>query len=87
MLELIEAQAEGQRLESDALARLDKSGAVCACKGPNGEPYCSVPAKLVALRLIWHAVTNDGSYRQAVGRVHSNAAGGWLASWHSCPSS
>ena len=78
VLELIEAQAEGQRLESDALARLDKSGAVCACKGPNGEPYCSVPAKLVALRLIWHAVTNDGSYRQAVGRVHSNAAGGWL---------
>jgi hypothetical protein len=69
-----------QPLDSDALARLDAGNLVqpvAATEIGDGHQRCSAPVKMVMLRLLWHAVQRDGSYRNQFGNgVHSNSIGG-----------
>ena len=74
----------GQLPSADVLARLDSSGQVRAEKsdgmlGSDTGCMCSAPARLVLLRLLWHSLQRDGSYRQQFGSgVRSNSVGGPL---------
>eukprot|EP01043_Picozoa_sp_COSAG02_P096782 COSAG02_NODE_33037_length_506_cov_1.346437_2_plen_121_part_01 len=63
-----------EKLDTSELVRAEADGLV----GQRSE-LCSAPVKLVLLRILWHALQRDGSYRQqTAGGVHSNIVGGPL---------